>query len=192
MRRFPLVVVAVLAAMVVTAVALKWRAQAARRQEGSKGAVRPERAHEAPDAAPTGLGAGPVPEASSAIAARGTPMLHGDARHTHRAAGRAPTSAPVVAWARNVGGPVEAQVTTSLDGKTLYASSLGGTLTALDSADGTVRWTLELGDRVYAAPCVGEDGTIYVGSDAKKLPRSLPKGRSSGPSTPMETRTRAR
>ena len=104
-------------------------------------------------------------------------MLHGDARHTHRAAGRAPTSAPVVAWARNVGGPVEAQVTTSLDEKTLYAASLGGTLTALDSADGTVRWTLELGDRVYATPCVAEDGTIYVGSDAKKFAAISPEGK---------------
>ena len=74
---------------------------------------------------------------------RGARMLHGDARHTHRAAGRAPGHAPVVAWTRDVGGPVEAQVTTSPDEQTLYVASLGGTLTALARADGAVKWKLD-------------------------------------------------
>ena len=168
MRRIPIVVVAVLAAMVLTAVALKWRAQAARGPGGIGGPNGVERAGGALDGGPTGLG-GSLPDAALASPVRGTPMLHGDARHTHRALGRAPTSPPVVAWTRNVGGAVEAQVTTSIDEATLYVASLGGALTALASQDGSVRWTLELGDRVYATPCVGEDGTVYVGSDAKKF-----------------------
>jgi outer membrane protein assembly factor BamB len=104
-------------------------------------------------------------------------MLHGDARHTNRASARAPVSNPSVAWVRDVGGPVEAQVTTSADGQTLYVASLGGSLTALARADGAERWTLALGDRGYATPCVARDGTIYVGSDAKRLYAVTPEGK---------------
>jgi outer membrane protein assembly factor BamB len=177
MRRFPITVVAVMAAMVLSAVALKWRAQSARRPDGRDVSSTQERRSGAADAEPTGLGAASAPDAGAAVAARGAPMLHGDPRHTHRAAGHMPTSAPVVAWTRGVGGPVEAQVTTSLDEKTLYVASLGGAVTALASDDGSVRWTLDLGDRVYATPCVGEDGTIYVGSDAKKFVAISPDGK---------------
>jgi outer membrane protein assembly factor BamB len=174
MRRIPIVVVAVLAAMVLTAVALKWRAQSVRPTDGS---VAAQRSRGAPDGVSTGLGAGALPEAGAVVAVRSAPMLHGDARHTHRARGRAPTSSPVVAWTRDVGGAVEAQVTTSPDEKTLYAASLGGAMTALASSDGAVQWTLDLGDRIYATPCVGEDGTIYVGSDAKKFAAISPDGK---------------
>ena len=125
------------------------------------------------DASFAGLGAGaPAVDAGRESAAgrpAGSRMVHGDARRTHRAAGRLPTATPAVAWKRDVGGPVEAQVTTSPDERTLYVASLGGTLTALAADDGRVLWTLPLGDRGYAAPCVGDDGTIYVGSDAKKF-----------------------
>ncbi len=176
MRRIPIVVVAVLAAMVLAASALKWRAQSTRSLQGSTGTVAAEGVQGTPNRAPVGLGAGAAPEGGT-VAVRGTPMLHGDARHTHRAAGRAPTSPPAVAWTRDVGGAVEAQVTTSPDEKTLYVASLDGALTALASDDGSVRWTLELGDRVYATPCVADDGTIYVGSDAKKFAAISPDGR---------------
>ncbi len=176
MRRIPIVVVAVLAAMVLTAVALKWHAQSARGPAGSSRPFGLERSGGGADGGPTGLG-GALPDAALSNEVRGTPMIHGDARHTHRAAGRAPTSPPVVAWTRNVGGAVEAQVTTSRDEATLYAASLGGALTALASQDGSVRWTLELGDRVYATPCVGDDGTVYVGSDAKKFEAISPDGK---------------
>jgi outer membrane protein assembly factor BamB len=104
-------------------------------------------------------------------------MIHGDAQHTHRAAGRAPQSRPAVVWSHNVGGSVEAQVTASADEQTLYVASLGGSLTALRRADGGEQWTLALGGRGYATPCVGHDGTIYVGSDAKKLIAVSPEGR---------------
>jgi outer membrane protein assembly factor BamB len=107
----------------------------------------------------------------------GAPMLHGDARHTHRAAGSAPRSTPVVVWSHHVGGPVEAQVTSSSDEQTLYVASLGGSLTALGRTDGAERWSVTLGDRAYTAPCVARDGTIYVGSDLKKLYAVTPEGK---------------
>jgi outer membrane protein assembly factor BamB len=166
-----MVVVAVLVAMVVTAAMLKWRAQRARRRIASTlGAASPPAPGEV-----SGLGAGPPPEGAPATS--GARMLHGDARHTHRAAGRAPTSLPVVAWSRDVGAPVEAQVVASSDEQTLYVASLGGTLTALAADDGSERWKIDLGDRIYATPCVADDGTIYVGTDAKKLVAVSPDGK---------------
>jgi outer membrane protein assembly factor BamB len=104
-------------------------------------------------------------------------MIHGDPRHSHRAAGRAPGSNPVVAWSHPVGGPVEAQVTASPDEQTLYVASLEGSLTALSRASGAEQWKVALGDRAYATPCVGRDGTIYVGSDAKKMFSVSPSGK---------------
>jgi outer membrane protein assembly factor BamB len=82
-----------------------------------------------------------------------------------------------VVWSHDTGGPVEAQVTTSPDEQVLYAASLAGTLTALGRADGAVLWSLALGDRAYATPCVADDGTIYAGSDAKKLFAITPAGK---------------
>lgn len=164
---------AVLVAMAVTGVALRWRARAAARAPRAPPVVVEPTGMQAP---PQGAPA-PAPPPSAVDVPRGAHMLHGDARHTHRAAGRAPGHAPVVAWTRDVGGPVEAQVTTSPDGQTLYVASLGGTLTALARADGAVKWKLNLGDRSYATPCVAADGTIYAGSDAKKVVAVSPEGK---------------
>jgi outer membrane protein assembly factor BamB len=129
--------------------------------------------------APHGLGAGPPPPPGDAPAPSPgvVQMLHGDARHTDRAVGRAPRSAPTLVWSHDVSGPVEAQITTSSDEQTLYVASLGGSLSALARADGVERWTLSLGDRAYATPCVARDGTIYVGSDSKKLVAVSPEGK---------------
>lgn len=102
-------------------------------------------------------------------------MLHGDVHHTHRAPGLGPDK-PKVVWKVDVGGPVEAQVTTSPDARTLYVASLGGTLTALARSGGAVAWKLALGDRAYATPAVAPDGTIYAGSDAKRLFAVTPAG----------------
>ena len=101
-------------------------------------------------------------------------MLHGDRRHTHRARGRGPVRA-TVAWSTEVGGPIETQVTTSPDEKTLYVASLDGAVTAL-GRDGRPRWKVALGDRIYSTPTVGEDGTIYVGTDAKRFVAITPAG----------------
>lgn len=104
-------------------------------------------------------------------------MLHGDPRHTGRAGGRAPTQPPVVRWSSDVGGPVEAQIVASPDEQTLYVASLGGALTALARDDGSERWILPLGDRSYSTPCVADDGTIYVGTDARKFLAVSPEGK---------------
>ena len=72
-------------------------------------------------------------------------------------------------WSVDVGAPIQAQVTASPDQETLYVASLGGTLSAIARADGASKWRVALGDRAYGAPAVGDDGTIYVGSDAKKM-----------------------
>ncbi len=102
-------------------------------------------------------------------------MVHGNAKHVHRAAARGPTTAKV-AWRTEVGGPIAAQVTASPDEKTLYAASLDGNLVAVAREDGAKRWSVALGDRVYSTPLVADDGTVYVGSDAKKLFAVSPAG----------------
>lgn len=121
------------------------------------------------------LGVGPPPPGTAG--ASHASMLHGDARHTHRAAGRAPKVAPAILWQHAVGGPVEAQVATSPDESTLYVASFGGSLVALGRADGAEKWSVALGDRIYATPCVAPDGTIYVGSDAKHELGISPEGK---------------
>src|SRR5579872_6927716 len=144
--------------MGITAVALRLRHRAA--PVARLGATAPmvtEPATSSNVQSARGLGAGAPPTVE---VPRGARMLHGDARHTHRAAGHAPLDPPVVAWSRDVGGPVEAQVTTSPDGQTLYVATLAGSLVAVAREDGAVRWTLPLGDRAYATPAVADDGTI--------------------------------
>ncbi len=167
-------VLAVLAAMVLTAAAIKWRA-IGRMANGSVTSAQPSGRTGTPGPRAMGLGAGVPPE--DAPVPHGTQMLHGDARHTHRSSGRVATSLPAVAWTHDVGGPVEAQVAASPDQQTLYVASLGGTLTALARNDGSVRWSLDLGDRVYSTPLVADDGVIYVGSDAKKFSAISPDGK---------------
>jgi outer membrane protein assembly factor BamB len=157
--------------MVLAAAAVKWSA----RHNPLPAPLAPAPAQKpSPSSAAHGLGAGEPPSIDRSVDTR---MIHGDARHTHRAAGRAPRSTPAVVWSHSVGGPVEAQVTVSPDGQTLYVASLSGWLTALSRADGAEQWKVALGDRAYATPCVGLDGTIYVGSDAKKLFAISPTGR---------------
>ncbi len=165
-------VLAVLAAMVLMAAALKWRA-VGRSAKASVTAAQPS--GRPAGARPMSLGAGTPP--AEAPVPHATQMLHGDVRHTHRSPGRVATSLPALAWSHDVGGPVEAQVTASPDEQTLYVASLGGTLTALGRGDGSVRWSLELGDRVYSTPLVADDGAIYVGSDAKKFAAISPEGK---------------
>ncbi|HZW74779.1 MAG TPA: PQQ-binding-like beta-propeller repeat protein, partial [Caldimonas sp.] len=109
------------------------------------------------------------------VEARAPRMLHEDAHRTHRAHGRAPTR-PNLAWTYATGGPIEAQITTSPDEQTLYVSSLDGSVTAL-SRTGEKRWIATFGDRVYSTPCVADDGSIYVGTDAKKFVALTSDGR---------------
>jgi outer membrane protein assembly factor BamB len=169
---------AALVAVVVVLVAA--RAGESCRAERLRGG--PERAL-APSAAADGAAASSLewPAIATSPAERGLPtppstsMLHGDPRHTDRARGVGPLLA-AVAWSAHLGGPIEAQVVASSDEKTLYAASLDGTLTALAASDGSKRWSLALGDRIYGTPCVAPEGTIYVGSDAKHFHAVTPAG----------------
>ena len=126
----------------------------------------------------TGLAARLVapPLPASAMVTKGAPrMIHGAPTHAHRASARGP-AAPKVGFRVPVGDRVAAQVTASPDEKTLYAATLGGDVVALARDDGARRWSVALGDRVYSTPLVGDDGTVYVGTDAKKLVAIAPDG----------------
>jgi outer membrane protein assembly factor BamB len=171
-RRAPIVVAAALIVVALVTAIAKRRAghDIGRATAGPAPAQNASPAH-----ATHGLGAGPPP--SGAERSPDVRMLHGGPRHTHRAAGFAPRSKPVLIWSHPVGGPVEAQVTTSADEQTLYVASLEGSLAALNRADGVEQWKVPLGDRAYATPCVAADGTIYAGSDAKKMFAISPAGR---------------
>jgi outer membrane protein assembly factor BamB len=176
-KRAPPVVVAVVVATTLMAWVLRHTGHQAPPPKGAAATEnegRPETSLAPPSG--SGLGAGAPPEATDedTHAAR---MLHGDPRHTGRAGARAPTQAPAVAWSRDVGGPIEAQVVASPDEQVLYVASLGGSLTALAREDGSVLWTLPLGDRAYATPCVAADGTLVVGSDARKVLALTPDGK---------------
>ncbi len=118
---------------------------------------------------------GPSPPPNADVPAGAPRTLHGGPRRTHRAAARGPR-ATKTAWRARVDGPVAAQVTSSPDETTLYVATLNGSVVALSREDGSRRWSASLGDRVYATPLVHDDGTIYVGSDAKKLVALSPKG----------------
>ena len=102
-------------------------------------------------------------------------MVHGGPRHLHRSSAHGPRVAKI-AWRAKVDGAVAAQVTTSPDELTLYVATLAGSLVALAREDGRPRWTAALGERVYSTPLVADDGTVYAGSDAKKLTAVAPSG----------------
>jgi outer membrane protein assembly factor BamB len=105
----------------------------------------------------------------------GPRMVHGGPRHLHRSAAHGPRTIKI-GWRVKVAGPVAAQVTTSPDERTLYVATLEGSVVALARDDGKQRWATSLGDRVYSTPLVHDDGTLYVGSDAKKLVALSPEG----------------
>ena len=118
---------------------------------------------------------GPSPPPKADVPAGAPRTLHGGPRRTHRAAARGPQTAKT-AWRARVDGPVAAQVTVSPDESTLYVATLKGSLVALSREDGSRRWSVSLGDRVYSTPLVHDDGAIYVGTDAKKLVALSAKG----------------
>jgi outer membrane protein assembly factor BamB len=119
---------------------------------------------------------GPSPPPDASVPAFAARMLHGGPHHRHRASARGPRTAARIAFRVNVGGPVAAQVTVSPDELTLYVATLSGDLVALAREGGARRWTTALGERVYSTPFVQDDGTIWVGSDAKKLFALSPRG----------------
>jgi outer membrane protein assembly factor BamB len=180
-RAIPL---ATLVCIVVALVALRLRERArtipesARRRDASVGAEAGApsiaraivRAAEA-GATPPDEDAG-QPDAGPSAGPR---MIHGDPRHTGRSNAVGPARANL-RWTSRIGAPIEAQVVVSPDERTLYVAALDGSLTALDADSGAKGWTIPLGDRAYSTPCVAPNGTIYVGSDAKRFYAVSPKG----------------
>lgn len=114
------------------------------------------------------LRAPPLTGLDASVPRGGPRMVHGGPRHLHRGPVRGPTRVEV-GWRVNAGGAVSAQITASPDEQTLYAVTHEGALLALARPDGARRWQVALGERVYSTPLVHDDGTVYVGSDAKKL-----------------------
>ncbi len=104
------------------------------------------------------------PELTHASAPR---MARGDAQRSHRTSSSLPKN-PKLAWTLELGAPIAAQVTASLDSQSLYAATLGGKLVAI-SREGQIRWSVDLGDRIYSTPLVGSDGELYVGTDADRF-----------------------
>jgi outer membrane protein assembly factor BamB len=125
------------------------------------------------DATPVAASAAIDPSSSQSSADRargrvstGPPsMLHLDPRRTNRSPFEGPTT-PQVAWTFDTGGPIEAAPAV-LDDGTILVASLGGKLFALTET-GKLRFSVDLGDRVYAAPLVWGD-LIFIGSDARKF-----------------------
>ncbi len=105
-------------------------------------------------AAPVEVGSG-LPEGSGAPRS-----LHGGPARRHRAVGQGPSAARVL-WQRQLGAAVEAQITASADGATLYAVTLGGDLVALSAATGEERWRRHHGQRMYSAPTVASDLVVF-------------------------------
>ncbi|MFO0666668.1 MAG: PQQ-binding-like beta-propeller repeat protein [Polyangiaceae bacterium] len=94
-------------------------------------------------------------------------QMHGGPKRQHRASALGPQK-PVLRWKTAVSGPVAAQITTNTTGTALYVTTLAGELLSL-GPDGVIRWRKNLGGRVYSAPTVSNDGTLFVGSDRGKL-----------------------
>jgi outer membrane protein assembly factor BamB len=66
------------------------------------------------------------------------------------------------AWSVTLGGQVTAPAISD-DGQTVFVGDVTGTLSALNIADGTTRWTSTVGAgrRIFATPTVG-DGSVFV------------------------------
>lgn len=122
----------------------------------------------------TALSAQPPPRPRTGKVSSGPPrMLHLDPRRTNRSPYTGPRD-PVIAWAFDTGGPIEA-APALLDDGTIIVASLGGKLHGI-SPDGAPKFSVDLDDRVYGSPLV-LDNEIYVGSDARRFFALSPEGR---------------
>lgn len=92
-------------------------------------------------------------------------MLHLDPRHTNRSPFAGPTT-PKVVWTFDTQGPIAAAPAVLEDG-TILVASLSGVLFGLNES-GQQRYSVDLGDRIYAAPLVQNEG-VFVGSDVHKF-----------------------
>jgi outer membrane protein assembly factor BamB len=99
---------------------------------------------------------------------------HQDARRTHRVSATGPVQ-PVLRWKVGGLGPLAAQPIASWDEQLIYVASLAGALSVI-SSDGVLLRKIDLGGRAYGAPCIAEDGSVFVGSDAARFFSIAPDG----------------
>lgn len=102
------------------------------------------------------------------------PMFGLDRAHTRRSPYTGP-AAPALAWrVREADHDVRAEPMICSDGSVIVRGAYGA-LTVLN-ADGTTRWLRNLGSTATAAPGIGDDGTIYCGTNTNLLYALLPSG----------------
>ncbi|APR84427.1 Serine/threonine protein kinase related protein [Minicystis rosea] len=92
--------------------------------------------------------------------------FRGDRARRHRSAFVGPREAPRVQFSWDAGAPIEAMPAITPEGDVVVAS-LSGKVTRLTPA-GTVVWSADLGERIYASPLLLNDA-IVIGSDAKRF-----------------------
>ncbi len=107
------------------------------------------------------------PLGAGVVNAHASTTFHGDRARTHRAPGVV-ARAPRERWSIALGAPVVAQPVLSNDEKTVHVLALDGTLLAVDRR-GAIQRKVALGAKAYGTPLVGDDGTVYVGCDAKRM-----------------------
>ncbi|MBV9864182.1 MAG: PQQ-binding-like beta-propeller repeat protein [Abitibacteriaceae bacterium] len=76
---------------------------------------------------------------------------------------------PAASWTTNVGGAIQSHLVR--DGNTLYVTTMGGDLVALNPATGKEKWRFKTGGAVFSTPHLADDSvgqrpvrTIYFGS----------------------------
>ena len=74
-----------------------------------------------------------------------------------------------IKWSTNLGSGYDNDITSSAavaaNGSAVYVGSLDGTLYALNTTNGAVLWSNQLGGSIYSSPAISaSDGTIYVGT----------------------------
>lgn len=89
-------------------------------------------------------------------------MYRGNAARTGEMPGPGPEGAPELRWTFEVKGVVSS--TAAVDGDSVYIGSIYDTaLIALDAANGTERWRVDVSDGIRSSPAVA-DGVVYFGS----------------------------
>lgn len=120
----------------------------------------------------------PAAPAGTATWAPWPAALH-DARHSGASASAGPRTG-AVRWRRRLEGAVTAGPVVGPDG-TIYASSNGGVLHALDPATGADRWTHDSGHRgggdLSVSPLVLPGGTVLLATAGRELVALSPAGR---------------